>query len=68
MVDASRSMHKRPLVETVEILTSLPERLEKALDQAVEMSIVFSQFFDLLDRVNHGRVMLPAKAASDFWQ
>ena len=58
-------VHSHPDVEAVEIARWLPERLEKAVDQAVEMSVVSAEVLNLLDRVNHRRMMLPAEAASD---
>jgi hypothetical protein len=39
--------------------------LQKTLDQAVEMCILFSQLVDFLDRVDDGGVMLAAKAPTD---
>ena len=58
-------VHSHPDVEAAEIARWLPERLEKAVDQAVEMSVVPAEVLNLLDRVNHRRMMLPAEAASD---
>lgn len=46
------AVHSHPDVEAVEIARWLPERLEKAVDQAVEMSVLPAEVLHLLDRVN----------------
>src|SRR5262245_53795681 len=47
---------------------TLAESLQKITDQRVEISIALPQILDLTDRVNHGRVMLAAKAPADLGQ
>ena len=44
------------------------ECLKKGRDQRVEIVILFSQLFDLLDRVDDRRVMLASEASADFRQ
>ena len=44
------------------------ERLKEIGHQAVEISVLFPHFFDLLDRVNHSRMVLSPKTASDLRQ
>ena len=44
------------------------ECLEKGRDQRVEIVILFSQIFDLLDRMDDRRVMLASEASADFRQ
>jgi 16S rRNA A1518/A1519 N6-dimethyltransferase RsmA/KsgA/DIM1 with predicted DNA glycosylase/AP lyase activity len=46
-------MHKQPNVEAVEIANRLPERLEEAVNHAVEMSIVLAQILNFFDRMDH---------------
>ena len=42
-----------------------PECLKKGRDQRVEIVILFSQIFDLLDRMDDRRVMLASEASTD---
>src|SRR6476660_4235925 len=49
-------------------VSALPETIEKIADQSVEIAVLFPQVLDLTDRVNNGRVMLPAEAPADFWK
>ena len=62
------AVHSLLDVEAVEIARWLPERLEKAVDQAVEMSVLPAEVLNFLDRVNDRRMMLPAEAASNLWE
>ena len=50
----------------VENRSVLAERLEQGVDDAVEVGIALPLRFDLPDRVDHGRVVLPAEAPADF--
>ena len=44
------------------------ECLKKGCDQRVEIVILFSQLFDLLDRVDDRRVMFASEASTNFRQ
>ena len=61
-------IHRSLDVEAVENPERLPKRLQKAVDQAVEICVLFPQFFDLLDGVDDRGVMFTSKAASNFRQ
>jgi len=60
-------VRRRPQAATVENAISAKTPKEIA-DQAVEIRVLFAEILDLPDRVDHGRVMLAAKAATDFGQ
>ena len=46
----------------------LVERVEKAVDKCVKITIAFTKIIDLPDRVDHRGVMLSTKAAADLRQ
>src|SRR5579862_5296672 len=46
----------------------LPETFQEVVDNCVERMVALPQFLNLLDGVNHGRMMLAAEAPSDLGQ
>ena len=57
-----------PVVDELWNPVDSPECLKKGRDQRVEIVILFSQIFDLLDRMDDRRVMLASEASADFRQ
>src|SRR5258705_13920558 len=54
----------------VELLMAVesPERLKKIRDEAVEISVGFAKLINLLDRVDHRRMVLSPKTATELGQ
>ena len=46
-------------------LSTLLKRLQEAVDKSVESSVSLTEPINLLNGVNHGRVMLSAETLSD---
>jgi hypothetical protein len=46
----------------------LAKRLRQGVDQAVERLVAPAQILDLLERVDHGRMVFATEALSDLWQ
>ena len=62
-----RSRCRGSAVENLRFRRScLSERLHEGVDKRVEISVALTEILDLPDRMDDGRVMLAAKASSDF--
>src|SRR5689334_311377 len=60
-----RVIHSRSTARAVEIGARSAKRLNEAVDQPIELPVLGPLLLDLLDRVDHGRMMLPAEALAD---
>ena len=52
----------------MEKLRTSAKRLHQAVDKRVEISVLLTEIFNLSNRVNHGGMMLPAKALPNLWE